>query len=319
MGEIPPSDLLEEGERAPERHTLHRTTQAFDELIGTWQIDAVWSDGKALWAQAEYRPVLGGAFVEARVFVRDGDGPLYRRYRSFFAGPDDPGVIIAHTFSADGSHAESRLQVDGPVITTEWSAGNTTIAERMELRAGLAGRFVDAEAWVLERDGQSTRRSILVVVGPDDDDGHPTMVTFAEDGSVSRAAVHSEADGLLTIERATPSGGQISQAAEMVSTNAFRWWVQVRDNPLSGWTEILSYIPDRMISFSWNAPPSQPDSRLARIWVVVETEAMDADHTRVRLTHLGFGEGPTWDETMAYFDKAWEYVLAQVESALTTE
>ncbi len=84
-------------------------------------------------------------------------------------------------------------------------------------------------------------------------------------------------------------------------------------------SQVLSYIPDRMMSFSWNAPPSQPDSRLARTWVVVETEALDSDHTRVRLTHLGFGDGPSWDETMAYFDKAWEYVLAQLESALTTE
>ena len=32
-GKIPPSDLLEEDERSPERHTLHRTTQAFDELV----------------------------------------------------------------------------------------------------------------------------------------------------------------------------------------------------------------------------------------------------------------------------------------------
>jgi hypothetical protein len=35
----------------------------------------------------------------------------------------------------------------GPAITTEWSAGEMTIAERMEFDAGLAGRFVDAEAW----------------------------------------------------------------------------------------------------------------------------------------------------------------------------
>jgi uncharacterized protein YndB with AHSA1/START domain len=463
-----------------------RAETPVDSLIGTWRIDAVWSDGTALWAQAEYRPVLGGAFVEGRVFVRDGDGPLYQRYRSFFTGAEEPGAVVAHTFSADGASAESLLQVEGHVITTAWSAGGMTIAERMELesaevmrwqvwitgadddrkeimdgtwrkvdadpivlptvgeldagvaalepwlggwetstvsgdgspywsrmelRAGLAGRFVDAEAWVPSRDRQSIRRSIMVVVGPADDDDHPMMVTFAEDGSVSTAAVRSEADGVLTIESMTPSGGQISQAAEMVSTDAFRWRVQVRETPLSAWTEImdgmwlrqggnpgdatapidpdrfaaagadlrsftkervipaavdrvwaawatdggwsdvfpppsasridlaiggryewlfdgaiggngsqvLSYIPDRMMSFSWNAPPSQPDSRLARTWVVVETEALDGDRTRVRLTHLGFGDGPSWDETMAYFDKAWEYVLAQLENALTTK
>jgi len=458
-----------------------------DMLIGTWRIDATWSDGTALWAQAEYRPVLGGAFVEGRVFVRDGDGPLYQRYRSFFTGVEEPGAVVAHTFGADGSYTGTRLEVDGPVITTEWSAGETTIAERMELesaesmrwqvwitgsggdreeimdgrwrkveadpivlptvveeldagvaalepwlggwetstvsgdgspywsrmelRAGLAGRFVDAESWVLARDRQSTRRFTMVVVGPAEDDDHPIMVTFAEDGSVSTATVRGDGDGVLTIEQSTPSGGQISQTAEMVSKGAFRWRVQTRDNLLAAWTEImngmwlrqgggpgdatapidpdrfaaagadlrsftkervipapvdrvwtawaseggwsdvfpppsasridlaiggryewlfdgaiggngsqvLSYIPDRMISFSWNAPPSQPDSRLARTWVVVETDAVDGDRTRVRLTHLGFGDGPGWDETMAYFDKAWEYVLAQLENALTSK
>ena len=40
------------------------------------------------------------------------------------------------------------------------------------------------------------------------------------------------------------------------------------------------------------------------------------DPTRVRLTHLGFGEGPGWDETYAYFDSAWSRVLDGMRSAL---
>ena len=27
--------------------------------------------------------------------------------------------------------------------------------------------------------------------------------------------------------------------------------------------------------------------------------------TRLRFTHLGWGEGPAWDEAFAYFDRAW--------------
>jgi hypothetical protein len=46
---------------------------------------------------------------------------------------------------------------------------------------------------------------------------------------------------------------------------------------------------------------------------------MDDHSTRIRLTHLGFGEGPQWDETLAYFDKAWEFVLTRLESALTAD
>ena len=75
--------------------------------------------------------------------------------------------------------------------------------------------------------------------------------------------------------------------------------------------QVLSYIPDRMISFSWNAPPGQA-TRERRAWVVVETEALGPGHTRLRLTHLGFGQGPDWDETYAYFDAAWDRVLARM-------
>ena len=80
--------------------------------------------------------------------------------------------------------------------------------------------------------------------------------------------------------------------------------------------QVLSYVPDRMLSFSWNAPPTQPESRDLHTWVVVEFEPAEESSTRVRLTHLGFGEGANWDETRAYFQEAWPFVLAQFEKGL---
>jgi uncharacterized protein YndB with AHSA1/START domain len=81
--------------------------------------------------------------------------------------------------------------------------------------------------------------------------------------------------------------------------------------------QVLSYIPGRMVSFTWNAPPGQA-TRERRTWVVVETEALAPDSTRVRLTHLGFGQGAAWDETFAYFDNAWGRVLPLMKAALET-
>lgn len=80
--------------------------------------------------------------------------------------------------------------------------------------------------------------------------------------------------------------------------------------------QVLSFIPDRMISFSWNAPPNQPSSRALRTWVVVEFETLDGVATQVTLTHLGFGSAPHWEETRNYFDAAWEIVLARLEKNL---
>jgi len=75
---------------------------------------------------------------------------------------------------------------------------------------------------------------------------------------------------------------------------------------------VLSYIPDRMITFSWNAPPTHPETRGRRTWVVVELEALAGDRTGVTLTHLGFGDSPAWDETHDYFLAAWDSVLARM-------
>jgi len=79
--------------------------------------------------------------------------------------------------------------------------------------------------------------------------------------------------------------------------------------------QILSYIPNRMIAFSWNAPPDQPESRAKHTWVVVETQPLDSGGTHVRLTHLGFGTEPHWDETHDYFLAAWDRVLGRLQEA----
>jgi hypothetical protein len=50
--------------------------------------------------------------------------------------------------------------------------------------------------------------------------------------------------------------------------------------------------------------------------VVVELEALAEEQTRVRLTHLGFGEGEEWDETYAYFEDAWSRVLGLMARTL---
>ncbi|MBZ0172615.1 MAG: SRPBCC domain-containing protein [Phycisphaerales bacterium] len=80
--------------------------------------------------------------------------------------------------------------------------------------------------------------------------------------------------------------------------------------------QILAYIPDRMIAFSWNAPPEQPESRAKRTWVVMEFGERSNGWTHIRLTHLGFGNEAHWDQTYAYFESAWERVLGAIAKAV---
>lgn len=70
----------------------------------------------------------------------------------------------------------------------------------------------------------------------------------------------------------------------------------------------LAYVPGEMLAFTWNAPPTLP-LRTQNTWVVLTFEPTEEGRTSVRLVHTGFLIGDDWDDYMAYFDSAWDYVL----------
>lgn len=78
--------------------------------------------------------------------------------------------------------------------------------------------------------------------------------------------------------------------------------------------KVLSYLPGRMLSFSWNAPPKFPKERFQRTWVVLLFTPTADGKTAVRLEHAGFGEGGNWPEVRAYFDRAWGNVMEAFRS-----
>lgn len=75
----------------------------------------------------------------------------------------------------------------------------------------------------------------------------------------------------------------------------------------------LALQPRKMLSFEWNAPPSLPEARAQRTFVVVRLVPVDATHTRVTLHHTGWGDGGEWDRAYTYFDRAWGGVLASLQ------
>ncbi|MCU0280751.1 MAG: SRPBCC domain-containing protein [Acidimicrobiia bacterium] len=79
---------------------------------------------------------------------------------------------------------------------------------------------------------------------------------------------------------------------------------------------LLAYLPGEMLAFSWNAPPHLAEIRLLHTWVVVTFRGPPEGPTRVRLVQTGFGEGPLWDEDVAYFTAAWSGVLARCRDYL---
>lgn len=77
--------------------------------------------------------------------------------------------------------------------------------------------------------------------------------------------------------------------------------------------KILSYIPERMISFEWIAPFEFRELRQQKTWVVVFLDDKGEKETVVRLAHLGWRVGAEWDRLYDYFLRAWDIVLGRLE------
>ena len=73
-----------------------------------------------------------------------------------------------------------------------------------------------------------------------------------------------------------------------------------------------------MLSFDWNAPPTLPEARKQRTFVIVRLADVDGKSTRVSLHHTGWGHGGEWDRNYAYFDRAWTAVLANLKRRFET-
>lgn len=92
------------------------------------------------------------------------------------------------------------------------------------------------------------------------------------------------------------------------------------DNPIgqrgSEGCKVLSYLPNKMFSFSWNAPPQYSEVRNSeyKTWVVVEFNSVSANQTKVSLTHLGWLDDEKWDVVFDYFNEAWDTVLDKLNT-----
>jgi len=83
---------------------------------------------------------------------------------------------------------------------------------------------------------------------------------------------------------------------------------------------VLSFVPGRFLSFTWNAPPEFPHVRaLGGVsWIVLAFSPRPKDRTCVELWHLGWGSGREWDQVFDYFEHAWDTVLYRLAERFTS-
>lgn len=77
--------------------------------------------------------------------------------------------------------------------------------------------------------------------------------------------------------------------------------------------KVVSYVHEQMLSFTWNAPPTMPEMRSKRTFVVMQLSDAENGRTTVRLTNGGYQSGEKWDESYDYFQEAWPYVLGNLK------
>ena len=80
--------------------------------------------------------------------------------------------------------------------------------------------------------------------------------------------------------------------------------------------KVLSYLPEKMLSFEWNAPPTLPNARRQRTVVVILFDEKTPGQTTIDFTQFGFGMSEEWDKTFEYFNRAWGQVLSAYQKSL---
>jgi len=111
---------------------------------------------------------------------------------------------------------------------------------------------------------------------------------------------------------------------ELMPNGAFEIYFLL-DNPAglrgSEGCKVLSFLPQRYFSFSWNAPPQFDEVRKSdyKTWIVVEFNAISDKQTQITLTHLGWPDDERWMPVFDYFSKAWDVALNNLSKNVQNE
>jgi uncharacterized protein YndB with AHSA1/START domain len=81
---------------------------------------------------------------------------------------------------------------------------------------------------------------------------------------------------------------------------------------------VLSYVPLKMFSYTWGAPPQFPKARKENAqWVVLFFEEAGPSQTLVRVQEFGWKDDKESQQVYEYFDRAWDVVLARLAHSFT--
>ncbi len=84
--------------------------------------------------------------------------------------------------------------------------------------------------------------------------------------------------------------------------------------------KVLAIEPEKLLRFTWNAPPQYPEIRKHKTLVTLKFYSLGDNRTKVTLSHTGWGEGEEWDEVYNYFVSAWgDVVLPNLKKVVSSQ
>ncbi|MBZ0180321.1 MAG: SRPBCC domain-containing protein [Melioribacteraceae bacterium] len=73
--------------------------------------------------------------------------------------------------------------------------------------------------------------------------------------------------------------------------------------------KILSFVPNKMLSFEWKNPKDLKSILEEKTWVTIFLDEVTNMQTKIKLIHIGWKEGNDWDEAFNYFVRFWDIVV----------
>ena len=109
----------------------------FEPFLGSWEINTNWTNGNKLWSRNKYTVGIGGNFVNAVTYAKDGDGEPYQRYFTVFSYDKQKQQFQSYGFTYDGTVTivDNKVSlVDGKTrIASQWDSGNGTIKQEVQM------------------------------------------------------------------------------------------------------------------------------------------------------------------------------------------
>jgi uncharacterized protein YndB with AHSA1/START domain len=230
--------------------------------------------------------------------------------------------------TAAGGHAADLSAADAPAAGETGSGAPVLL--RFERAAGhgagtpmsmILDQYTDYYAFLFEQAGSGTEGSALRESAPRGsakEGGHRVQETSERTihGEVVVDAPVSEVWRAWTTKEGAASFFAPDCSIELEVGGAYEMYFIPDAEPGQRGGEgctILAIQPEKMLSFTWNAPPSLAEAREQFTHVTLRFEPLPDNRTRVTLTQDGWGEGGKWDEAFDYFKRAWlEIVLPRL-------